>query len=398
MKKILAIVLGMSSLSMAQTADVVTLGAGYANESYYSFENGEVASEQIDSWDLAFDLDAFGAAVRLNNKRSSLWVYPGVVGDWTTVDTNGMATTWETALNDYESWSLGALNVVGDPMSATDLGWGEYNTITHQIQGSRIFVLELSNGTFRKLLIESLAGGDYSIKFDLLDNSNEVVEVISKSSYVGKNFVYYNILTESITDREPLSSDWDVVFTNYVLELAPGYISSVTGVLQNSSVEVSKVESQPVSTSTYATFEPEINTIGYDWKSFNMSLFTYEIVADLSYFVKLENDDVWKVVFTGFEGSSTGVVNFTKEKVESAGVPEYMGATVDVYPNPASNILNISSVYSINSLSIVNASGQVVYTGVESMINVSNFDEGFYFMHIKDDAGNVSVEKIIIKH
>jgi hypothetical protein len=402
MKKILLCALGLSSYAMSQTADSISLEVGYSNDSYYSFENGEVLNTAADNWDLAFELDVFGAGVRVNNSRSSVWVYPGAITDWTSLDTNGMVSSWENNLNDYSTWALGALNLAADQSSSTDLGWGEYNTITHQIEGSRIFVIELNDGSFRKLFIEDLAAGAYAFKTDFIDNSNEVNTIITKANYTGKNFVYFDVLTGTVIDREPLSSSWDVLFTNYILELAPGYIGSVTGALQNLNVQVSKVENTPVATSSYGTFETEINTIGYDWKSFNMSTFSYDIVNDLSYFVQLENGDVWKLVFTDFGGSSTGKIYFTKEKIESAGVPS-IDVNISIYPNPVQNALNIESSKSLNSIEIISAQGERVFeldkqTTSSTSIDLSQLENGVYFLKALTEDHQSSIQKIIVQH
>ena len=44
MKKLILCAFGLSSFAYGQTTDMVSLGATYANDSYYSFENGEEAN------------------------------------------------------------------------------------------------------------------------------------------------------------------------------------------------------------------------------------------------------------------------------------------------------------------------------------------------------------------
>jgi hypothetical protein len=60
----------------------------------------------------------------------------------------------------------------------------------------------------------------------------------------------------------------------------------------------------------------------WDWKPFNMTNFICEIVDSLVYFVKPGNGDVYKLYFTGFDGSTTGIISFVKEKLFSNGVGE----------------------------------------------------------------------------
>ena len=63
MKRLLLCSIGFTTLAFGQTTDMVSLDAGYTNESYYSFANGEVANVDNYDWDLAFELSAWGAGI-----------------------------------------------------------------------------------------------------------------------------------------------------------------------------------------------------------------------------------------------------------------------------------------------------------------------------------------------
>lgn len=398
-KQLLVCSVGFATIAQAQVSDMVSLGAGYTNESYYSFQNGEVANVDNYNWDLSFDLSSWGAAVRLNRKNATLYTYSGSTADWSTLDTTGLAT-WEQPMNGFDYWEEGAVSNAADPQNPFDLGWGEYNPTTHQIIGSRIFVLEFTSGEYKKFMVESLISGAYAIRMADLNGANEVADTITKTNYSGKNFVYYDVLNDSIIDREPLSADWDVVFTNYLQELAPGYIGGLTSVLHNYNTVVSEVSGVPTANATAGVYDTTIATIGSDWKSFSMSTFTYEIVDSLCYFVKTQNEDVWKLVFTGFDGSSTGNIYFTKEQVEFAGIVEEMGANLVVYPNPANNEINVNFPHEIAEMNLVNISGRVVASQVSnlSQLNVSNLPSGVYFLNVIDTEGRVATQKINIQH
>jgi len=401
MKQLLLISLGFSTIAFGQVNDSVSLNAGYANESYYSFENGEVANVDNQNWHLAFELSSWGAAIRLNRKQAELYNPETAATNWgTTIDTTGMFGIWDQYINGYDYWTEGAINKAADAGDPFDMGWGLYNSITHQIIGSRVFVLKFQNGMCRKLLIESLIGGDFIFKHADLDGANEVSQTITKADYSGKNFVYYNVLSDQITDREPASADWDVVFTNYVLELGPGYFGGVTSVLHNDGVVVSEIAGVPVALASYSNWDTTIATIGYDWKSFNMGTFQYEMVDSLCYFVQTEAGDVWKLVFTGFGGSASGKIYFSKEQVEFANVPVYEGANLMVYPNPANGLVHISYSHDVKELRLINTNGQTVLTKVSEMtsINVSNVDEGLYFLQVTDGTGRTATERVMIQH
>jgi len=402
--KIYTIGLVLATISAsAQVSDSTELGAGYANQSYYSLENGEVANVDNNNWDLAFDLSSFGSSIRLNRRIDEMYVYPGSTADWSSVDTAGHES-WNSYLNGFESWSEGAFNAAADPGDPTDLGWGLYNTLTHQTDGNRIFVVALSDGTYRKLFVESLAGGVYTFKYDLLDNSDEQNVTITKGDYAGKNFVYFSLENDMIIDREPATADWDLVFTNYALELAPNYISTVTGVLQNIDCYVQEVNDLPANEAVYydGDAEPYIYTIGYDWKSFNFGTFSYDIVDSLSYFVQTAQGDVWQIVFTGFNGSSDGKSYFTKELIGAASFQENEITELVIYPNPANEYINVFNMENVQEMSLYNMNGQEVYstmnTDADNMlqIDVHDFENGVYVLQGITNSNQMLTQKLII--
>lgn len=392
----------------SQTPDSVILGPGYSNESYYSFENGEVSNVSNSNWDLAFDLSGYGASIRMNRKINVLYLYPGSAADWNTIDTAGHLS-WNQYIDGYDSWSQGALNAPANSSDPSDLGWGSYNTITHITEGSRIFVIKLDDDSYRKLFIETLASGIYTFKYANIDGSNLVTETITKADYTGQNFIHYSILNEQIVDREPASDDWDIVFTNYVLELAPGYFSGVTSVLSNSTfraLTVSESNNVPVVESDLNAnpYDSQIDLIGYDWKSFNMGTFTYEIEDSLCYFIKDENNNVWKLVFTGFAGSSTGKIYFTKEKVAFASVNENQPVEISVYPVPANDFVNVGcNGTDLVIVQLFSVTGQLVWS--ESSLNkdiaqipLSEIPNGFYIVQMISSDNQTFTQKIQVQH
>lgn len=403
MKRLLLYTFALASTAHGQmVSDMVSLGAGYTNESYYSFANGEVANVNDLNWDLAFDLSTYGAAVRLNRRKATLYVYPGSIADWSTVDTAGMAS-WDQYINGYDEWSEGAVNRAADPADGFDMGWGDYNSVTHQIIGSRIFILEYTSGEYKKFAVESLISGAYNIRHADLDGSNEVTEAIAKSAYSGLNFVHYDLLNSQIVEREPASDTWDIVFTNYVLELAPGYFSGVTSTLQNYNTYVSRIAGVPSASATYNVWDTTIETIGYDWKTFNMSTFSYDIEDSLTYFVQTASSDVWKMVFTGFDGSSNGNIYFNFEQVEYAGLPVYEGANLSVYPNPANEMIRVDFAHEMSSVKLIAMNGQEVYgTEVAGMnqwdVQTDTLESGVYFLQVSDASGRTATQKVMISH
>ena len=51
-----------------------------------------------------------------------------------------------------------------------------------------------------------------------LDGTNEINATVDKTNYTDKNFVYFSIDQNIVLDREPISQDWDITFTKYIMK------------------------------------------------------------------------------------------------------------------------------------------------------------------------------------
>ena len=238
---------------IGQTTDIVTMGSGYIDQSFYSLSNGEVATANNTNWDIAFSLNALSATVRINGGMgTSLYKVPNVdVSGWADVDTLGLST-WSQLINSELSWNDGAFNTNSENMN---YGWGNYDIITHVVVGDAVFIVNSIDGEWKKLMIEELDDGVFNFKYANLDSSDEIVTSIDRSEYEDKNFVYYSLSSHMVMDREPLISDWDLTFTKYITTLSPGVYYSVSGALANNNIEIAEVNdlSNPFTYSDYAS-------------------------------------------------------------------------------------------------------------------------------------------------
>jgi uncharacterized protein (TIGR02145 family)/uncharacterized delta-60 repeat protein len=69
---------------------------------------------------------------------------------------------------------------------------------------------------------------------------------------------------------------------------------------------------------------------------------------------------------------------------------------ISIYPNPASDLINIVSSKEIKSISIFNSVGQLVYTGKEGLIKTNNFEPGIYFIRI-ETTNSIETKKVTIR-
>ncbi|MEI7981205.1 MAG: carboxypeptidase regulatory-like domain-containing protein [Bacteroidota bacterium] len=84
------------------------------------------------------------------------------------------------------------------------------------------------------------------------------------------------------------------------------------------------------------------------------------------------------------------------------GVPENGPQSIKVYPNPASDVVNVKSDFTIKSIEVLSFIGQTVYTQnnldtKQIQLNVSSFGSGVYFVKLNTSEG-VKTTKITVKH
>ncbi|MEI6175058.1 MAG: hypothetical protein WCR01_15035 [Bacteroidota bacterium] len=133
-------------------SDSVVMSAGYANEVYYSMENGIIQTSPRATWDISFRTSKRSSSILTNDGAGVvLYTYPKAdTAGWASVDTAGLSS-WQPMYNDPTDWENGAFsrNAKGHP----DYGWGIYNDVTHDLTGDSLFVIKLRDGSFKKLRI-----------------------------------------------------------------------------------------------------------------------------------------------------------------------------------------------------------------------------------------------------
>lgn len=397
-----------SALHAQIITDTVSMGNQYANQKWYSLLNDEQGSAPKNNWDIAFECAPYGSSILINSViGTKLWLFTsGDTALWSTLDTTGMVASWPMRYNSDTSWSLGAFSQ--PQMSQYDQGWGVYNPVTHYVDGDSLYVIKLSNNSYRKIWIKQLASGTFTFRYASLDNSGDTTVQILKSDFTGKVFGYYSIQNNAQLDREPLASSWDLLFTQYTAFIPNPY--GVTGVLANNGILVAQAYPIDVTTAQWTDYTSvtAINEIGYDWKTFNTQTFQYEIADSLVYFVQDLSGNMWKVIFTGFGGSTTGNFIFTKEQVGTATVnDDGHTQSLALYPNPVSegNFTVITSLgqSETGTVTTTDATGRIVLTeslqgnGLQqTTINTEGWTSGIYFVTVVSDGISLT-QKLIVQ-
>lgn len=366
--------------SQAQDFQEISTGAGYQKQSYVHIAAGTQSQVNNDAWDIAFTTETLSAGVFINESSGSsmgnplpmIEVYQTNSTDFSVVPNPALDTI--QLFNPEFDWATGALNTAADPTDPFDIGWGVYDPSTQAINGSRVFLVRLRNGQYRKLQIQSLNGTIYSFRYANLDGTNEATKTIDKTAHAGNVLAYFSFATGATVDVEP-ANGFDLVYLRYVapiLEPTSGaYVPyAVTGILSGMGVEVAEAYGVNPNNVQYEdwvdSLSSSIDVIGHDWKSFSGT--AWSIVDNLAYFVKTANGNVWKIIFIDFEGSITGTAYFEKTDLGGASAVGDKASpltTFNVYPNPTSvetNVVFTAKNASHNArLSLFDLSGRMVF-------------------------------------
>ena len=392
------------------TSATVTMGPGYANQVYYKLSNQTTSAYANASWDIAFlRTSNFAFATRTNDtKNIEVYEASANIADWATIDVTQLAN-WTRLYNSETEWASGSI----DQGSAT-YGWGEYNPANHHVSGAVVYVLKYSNGTFRKFKIDDFFAG-YTFTYATWSGaawSADTTVTLPNSANPTARFNYYSLENNAAVVAEPAIADWDLQFTKYKTDYYGdgSFFQDVTGVLHNANVTVAEnLEPGNIPNGSNLSFDADINVIGYDWKTFNMTNFTYSL-NDKAFYVKYANNTVYRVKFTSFVGSSTGVITFDYEDVTNSLASEKFEnkVTFGVYPNPSID-KKVNIVYEVptassdkNTVSVYSITGSKVYEkqmGSNSgffnqEIDLGNLNSGVYIL--KFESGNYTATKKIV--
>ncbi len=388
-----------------ETVVNLSLQPGYADQVYFKFATEADANFAADSWELAFlRTSQFEFATRINT-ASGIEVYEAAndPAEFSTINPADIAN-WVRLYNSDTTWKKGAF----DQGSAT-YGWGEYNPSNHHVQGKIVYVLKYPDGSFKNFMIDDFSNG-YTFKYSTWDAASSSwgtadTVTLSNTDNQGKLFNYYNLTTGAAVQAAPNTADWDLVFTKYMTTVQ-GTPYPVTGALINPDVQVAKSLDQNA-TADALVYADTINTVGYNWKNFDMESMSYTVNSDQYYFLKYADGTVYRFHFLSYGGSSTGDFSLGYEDVTDALDTEVFtkGNSFNLYPNPTrgrrvSVLLDNVKATQVH-LQIYSVQGKVLRTMSfensgfsQKDLDLSDLSSGVYFL--KFTIGQNSTTKKLI--
>ncbi len=420
--------LSLASIGQTVVNDSAVTGSGNTNMVFYNLQTGVKTVVSNTDWHVAVSVRSSvfpnntlqGTTVRINEAFGvKVYLIPGFTADSfnVSVDTTGFHN-WQK-LNDSDSLlDLGALNT-GLNIGAFNYGWGVYGgSPNHDVEGKKVYLFELPNGAVKKFLVQELDRDTaWNLKYADIDNSNLQTLRISKRDYIGKNLVYISLTDHTVRDKEPLSSSWQLQFLKYAAtDVQTGKTLPAVGVLTNKGITVARRDGMEVSDNSYSglLFKPDMNAIGWNWKYLiNNQLLvsgkdevtgrgTYRVHDSLAYFIQTPTD-VYKIVFTGYTGSSAGIIQFYKQALTNTRIAETEPQqTARIYPNPADDFLTIESDILSSYVNVLDMNGKAIFgtpvSGDVFRLNTSGLPNGVYLLSVSSPEKSNLIRKFIVNH
>ena len=408
MKKILltAFAIATTLCTIAQQTIDVSMGAGYTSEVYYKLDTQTAITFQADSWDVAFlRNDDFNLSARVNDGIDiKVFEVADTPEQYGSVDVSNQ-NNWVELVNGNTNWEDGAFM-----QGSATFGFGEYNPATNHVEGTIVFVLQYDDGTYRKMIIEDYFGA-YTFKYATWDGStwsSDTTATVANTSNPDNRYNYYSLQNNQEVIAEPSEDNWDFVFRKYTSFInPPGQNYVVSGALHNPNVTVAQNQETSDADPNGLDYLEEINTIGYDWKSFTG---TWNIDSDQKYYVKYENNTVYRMYFTDFGGSASGDLSFVLQDVTDLLGFESISENLSfgMYPNPSLDgtvtivYENKNTAAATNTIRVYAVNGAQVYKTTtlnnngffNKQLDLSFLDSGMYILQF--DSGDTTISKKLI--
>lgn len=108
------------------------------------------------------------------------------------------------------------------------------------------------------------------------------------------------------------------------------------------------------------------------------------------------------VMTVTIESASVATINNAETQQAATVVVTSLGrqaatAKIDVYPNPAVDVVNVTCDADVKSVSVKNLLGIALKTTSEMSVDLSDLSNGIYVVEVETVTGAVGVEKIVVK-
>jgi hypothetical protein len=276
----------------------LVLGENYDKMVYYNVNTRQFLVRELADWDLAFEDGDNGLHVVMNGGKYMRMHVTGetdFAAPYTVDPKNGLI---DNPNGDLDSTAVGNWWSTADGVSKNTLYFIDPN-INNTTDKDR----------FIRFQILSADKTGYNIRLGDNNNANPAKDYfIPKNSKY--NFSYFNLTTGEVKeDLEPEKGTWDIVFTRYtsMVENQGAFQPyCLTGVLLNrNGVEAWKetdktFEQIDINYAMSVKLGTNIETIGWDWKSYNQTSGRYTVNPSITYIIKSNSGLFYKMRFIDY--------------------------------------------------------------------------------------------------
>lgn len=293
-------------------------GIDYLKQSYFDLSTHQnKASNDRDAWDIAFSCDPANPNIFVNPAMLMRVAHTGQFDFSLPINTSNYQDQLE-----YER----AAHYFQKGFMQTDF------EINGSVKGEVFLIdlgLNLQNKArgFKLLQLLDFDGSSYTLQLSDTDNNNPQQFIVNLNGTYNNLYISFTDVSNTLT-LEPPKEDWDLLFTKYMERLFDGVDTvdySVTGCLINpykTKAYLNEESRKDTTISFYSLtaddideseFSSHLNTVGHDWKFFDLSGSSrFLIVPHRHYFIKDNNETNYRLQFTGFysELGNKGAVSF----------------------------------------------------------------------------------------
>lgn len=104
----------------------------------------------------------------------------------------------------------------------------------------------------------------------------------------------------------------------------------------------------------------------------------------------------WCGGFSDSPNGNIGILKFVGD-LSDLGVKDVNQSNLQVYPNPAKEVVNFSSDRQITQVNIIDLTGKVLLRTKSTNVNVTSFAPGVYIAQVRYADGGIQNTKIVVK-
>lgn len=122
------------------------------------------------------------------------------------------------------------------------------------------------------------------------------------------------------------------------------------------------------------------------------------IFPEYTWYQQNTNKSILRVVF-----GSTGVTSVTFYQQNNLKIEEFNKSNIKIYPNPTNDYIiieNTNSTKNLESYNLTDITGKILKTDkiyLNQKIDISNFNQGLYFIEVTNEDGSVLNQKVLKK-